>query len=164
MSIRTWVQATALGLIVITTILFLGWLSWDAFSTYRQNHSNERNDAAQYQADASEQGLEKCGVTISTDGIFAWLQCVTENVDADGGDKQAEYDLKAQQDMAAWAFGMLIVTIWIAVITFIGVVFVAWTLFATRRMAADTRDIGRDQSRAYAEVDEVRFYWGTKAG
>jgi len=41
---------------------------------------------------------------------------------------------------------------WIASITLIGVIFVGWTLAATRKMARDTRDIGEAQVRAYLDL------------
>ena len=128
MSFRSWLLITASGLVALT----LAWFSWVMFSTYQQNHANERNDAAQHYASATDKGVNSCRAVMDESGVFDWLACVVENVSADGGVKQAEYDLKAQQDMAVWALGMLIVTLWLSAITLVGVVFVGWTLGATK--------------------------------
>jgi len=82
-------------------------------------------------------------------GLFDWLACLAEGLSANGGVKQAEYDVKARQDMAAWAFGMLIVNVWLAVITFLGVVFVWRILKATHVIARETTRIGEAQTRGY---------------
>lgn len=167
MFIRTWLFIAAFG-IVLVVISALAWASWDIFSTYKQGHADERNNATQYETSASEQGPESCGVVMHEIGVFGWLACLAESVSVDGGVKQAEYDLKAQQDMAAWAFGMLIVTVWLSVITLVGVLFVGWTLRETRRAvkAADdavkvTRDMGEAQTRAYLHAEFVKI--GTEA-
>jgi hypothetical protein len=146
----------ATSLIVIG---FFSFLSWDAFSSYQNDHSSERENAAQHQADASHSGVDPCGAVMGEFGIFDWFTCLANVVNTDGGEKQAEYDLKAQQDMAAWAFGMLIVTVWLAVITFMGVLFVWRTLVATREMAKETTRIGEAQVRAYVsfEIKKVDF-------
>lgn len=161
MSFRTWLYVFAIG-VAIVVIGALFWTSFSSFSTYKQGHSNERNYAAQYYANATQESAKTCGAIMGESGVFDWLTCLAENVGTDGSVKQAEYDLKAQQEMAEWAFGMLIVTIWIAVITLAGVFFVGWTLFATRRMAADTRDIGEAQARAYISGEII--YHGVSRG
>ena len=70
----------------------------------------------------------------------------------------------ATEDMALYS---LVSTITVIVGT--GLLF--WTLALTRqanRAARDavdvTREIGRDQARAYVDVDSVKFYWGSDAG
>lgn len=161
MPLRTWLFSVIFGLAVISA---LAYFSWTSFSRYQDDHAAKRDEIAQYEADAAERGEELCGAVLSEEGFFRWLACVVEGVTADSSAKQAEYDLKAQQDMAEWAFGMLIVTIWIAVTTFVGVVFVGWTLKVTRQMAVDTREMSQSQSRAYVDVGSVRLYWGTPGG
>lgn len=158
MSFRSRLYITALG-IALFVIAALAWASWDIFSTYKQGHADERNNATQYEASASKQGPETCRPIMDERGVFDWLACLAESVGVDGSVKQAEYDLKAQQDMAVWALGMLIVTIWLSVITLVGVLFVGWTLRETRRAvkAADdavkvTREIGIAQISPYLSI------------
>lgn len=134
-------------------------LSWDKFSAYQRDKANERETAAEYYTATAQQGPDSCRSIVVETGIFDWLTCLANNISTDGSVKQAEYDLKAQQDMAVWALGMLIVTLWLSAITLIGVLFVGWTLRETRKAvrAADdavdvTRDIGEAQVRAYVRI------------
>src|SRR6056297_3030264 len=133
MSKRNWVVAASLGLIVFCAAL---WYSWDRFSTYQQNQANERAAAAEYQADTAQHSPASCRAIMDESGFFDWFTCLANNVSANGGVKQAEYDLKAQQDMSAWALGMLIATVWLTVITLLGVFFVWRTL---NRLLKNTR-------------------------
>ena len=101
--------------------------SWGIFSGYQHDHAKQRADAADYQTRT------------------------------DRGAKQSQYDLQAQQDMAAWAFGMLIVTIWLTVVTLFGVFFVWQTLRATQKMARETRTIGEAQVNATnTSIDQAK--------
>lgn len=83
-----------------------------------------------------------------------------------------EQDLRAQRDMAKWAFIMLWVTGASVAVTSLGVVYVALTLQETRRAvkAADdavavTREIGNKQLRAYIGVASAtaKFNWSGDA-
>ncbi|MBP2459568.1 MULTISPECIES: hypothetical protein [unclassified Rhizobium] len=132
----------------ILIIAILAWRSWEVFSNYQNSQANERKDAAFYHANAAQHSVETCGAVMEKGGVFDWFTCLADSLSADGSEKQAEYDLKAQQDMSAWALGMLIVTIWMAAATFLGVFFVWKTLIATQEMASDTRSIGEVQNAA----------------
>lgn len=68
----------------------------------------------------------------------------------DGNAKQSQYDLNAQQDMAEWALGMLIIAFWLTLITLGGVFFVWRTLKATQDMAKSAKEIGDARVRASA--------------
>ncbi len=167
MSFRSWMLAIATGL----AVLGLAWFSWATFSVYQENHANERVGAAEHYATASEKIPNSCGAIMDEGSVFDWLVCLGENITADGDAKQAEYDLKAQQDMAEWAFGMLIVTCWLAGITLLGVLFVWRTLSATKQTLIEaekttaaavktyetTRDIGEAQVRAYVYCENAAF-------
>jgi hypothetical protein len=144
MSFRSRLYVFAIGVITLGLFIF----SVGIVLEYKQGHANERNSAAQYYANATKEGINSCGAIMDKSGVFDWLTCLADKISADGGEKQAEYDLKAQQDMAVWAFGMLIVTVWLAVITFLGVVFVWRTLIATQFMAGETTRIGEAQAQA----------------
>lgn len=149
---RYWIITALPGLIVFCGAL---WYSWDRFSTYQQNQANERAAAAHYQADTAQHSPDSCRAVMGESGLFDWLTCLANNISADGGVKQAEYDLKAQQDMSAWALGMLIATVWLTVITLFGVYFVWRTLLATQDMARETREIGEAQTRAYLSIESA---------
>jgi len=146
MPFRAWMFAVTIGLAVILGAL---WLSIDAVLVYKQDRTNEGIAAAEYEAQASQHSPNACRAVMAESGIFDWLTCLTNNVSVDGGVKQSEYDLKAQQDMAVWALGMLIVTVWIAIITFLGVFFVWRTLLATQEMAREATRISEAQTRGY---------------
>lgn len=155
MFFRCWVLTFAIiGLIVSA---FVANYHWDLFSSYQEDHARDRQYVTQNNAEAAEKSPQDCRPAMVEGSAFDWLACLAEKITADSSVKQAEYDLKAQQDMAAWAFGMLIVTIWLAAITFLGVVFVGWTLAATRKMAFDTRDMMGKQMRAYLAMDESYY-------
>ena len=148
-----WIVTATLGLIVLVAGV---WFSWLEFSAYQQRHSYERASAAEYYANATEHGPGACRAIVGETGLIDWLTCLADNVGTDSSVKQAEYDLKAQQDMAAWAFGMLIATVWLTLITLFGVFFVWRTLVATQKMSLDTREIGEAQARAYLHVDFIQ--------
>ena len=149
MSVSRLVIAFVLGLAGLALFLTAFWYSLSKLVQYQEGHSNERAAAAQYYSDTAQHGPSSCRTVVEEDGLIAWLTCLADNVSTDGSVKHAEYDLKAQQDMAVWAFGMLIATIWLTVITLLGVYFVWRTLVATQNMARDARDIGEAQVRAY---------------
>ncbi len=88
--------------------------------------------------------------------------CIRDVIDATNESERAERDLVAQSDMARWALWMLIVTAAMTVATGIGVVFVWRTLLATQMMAADTREIGEAQVRAYLSCVGSRFIVDSK--
>lgn len=135
--------------LVLTACVFLGVkYSWDVFSGYQQNHASQRQEASEYQASTAGHSPSACRPIIAEDGVFAWITCLFDNISTDGGAKQSEYELQAQQDMAAWAFGMLIVTLWLTVVTLLGVFFVWQTLKATQEMASETERIGNAQVSA----------------
>lgn len=160
MSFRTGLYVFASGLIAL--VLFI--LSVGFVLEYKKRHAYERNDASQYHANATQHSVSACGAVMDESGVVDWLVCLAENVSADGGVKHAEYDLKAQQDMAEWAFGMLLATIWVAVITLFGVIFVWRTLIATRETVEVTKESSRDQGRAYVQLDAVQSKSGSVGG
>lgn len=64
-------------------------------------------------------------------------ECIRDVIQATNEHQRAEEDLGAQTDMALWAFGMLVITAVMAVISGVGVVFIWKTLKATQEMALD---------------------------
>ena len=129
------------------------WYSWHLFSDYQKRHANERASAAEFYYKTTRYGPDACRSIVGETGLIDWLTCLVDNVSADGSVKQSEYDLKAQQNMAAWAFGMLLVTVWLTLITLLGVFFVWRTLKATQKMAADSRIFGEATATSYLTVN-----------
>ncbi|MCM2561463.1 hypothetical protein M8756_05865 [Lutimaribacter sp. EGI FJ00015] len=156
---RSWIISVTLGLAVFISGL---WFSWSVFSAYQQRHADERATAAQYYSDTTQHGPRACRSIVAETGVLDWLTCLADNISADGSVKQSEYDLKAQQDMAAWAFGMLVATVWLTVITLFGVFFVWRTLLATQAMARDAREIGEAQVRAYISPTHGEYEIGPR--
>lgn len=82
-------------------------------------------------------------------------------------------DLKAQQDMARWARLMAMITALGVAVTVAATIYVAKTLRETRRMVVEaekttkaaeetiavTRDMARDQSRAYVHAKLAEIFW-----
>jgi hypothetical protein len=149
MSKSGWIISTTLGLAVFLSGL---WYSWNLFSAYQQHHSDERANATQYYSETTQHSPDACRSVMDEEGFVGWLTCLADKIGPDGGVKQSEYDLEAQQDMAAWAFGMLIITVWLTLITLFGVFFVWRTLKATQEMAKDTRYIGIAQTRPWLSL------------
>ncbi|WP_156178227.1 hypothetical protein [Puniceibacterium sp. IMCC21224] len=144
----------AAGLVCLALIGYAGKYSWDQFSAYQEDKSDERISASHDDEYATQHRPSSCGAVMLEASLLDGLACLADNITARGGGKQADYDLKAQQDMAVWAFGMLIITVWLAVITFFGVFFVWRTLKSTQDMARVTRDIGNQQTKAAIQTVE----------
>jgi hypothetical protein len=92
------------------------------------------------------------------------VECIRENIKANQEAKRAQDDLKAQQQMADWAFLMVWVSGVTALVTATGVIYVAATLIQTRKgvgAAVDavdvTRDIGQRQIRAYLLFSSIKI-------
>lgn len=129
------------GIVLVLVALFAGYHY--LISSYRYVHAEELFRA-----------FSRACNWLYNDAGFEWA-CV--EADPLLGGEERKYLLKAQQDMAAWAYGMLIVTIALTVITLLGVIFVWQTLKETRHMAAETTRIGVAQTRAYLSFKQVIF-------
>lgn len=71
--------------------------------------------------------------------------CVDKETEAQRSERRAAYDLKAQQEMAAWAFGVLIVSVFGLFISAGGLGALIWTFHEQRKMF-------RADAQAYIEV------------
>lgn len=83
--------------------------------------------------DAKERAL----VTCRQGDAARVVECVTEAVEASYSQSEARRDLEAQQDMARWAFWMLVASVLTFGITAVGVVYVRRTLDATLEAVED---------------------------
>lgn len=147
-----WIIAAALGIAVFASSM---WYSWSVFLAYQEGHSNERAAAAQYYSDTTKHGPTSCRPVVVESGLIDWLTCLADNISTDGGVKQAEYDLEAQQDMAAWALGMLIATVWLTVITLLGVFFVWRTLGEAKLTTKATQKLYDLEMEPFLSVELV---------
>lgn len=163
MPYRSWLLVAALALAVIVVVSG-GYYSWRLFSAYQESHASDRQQAIEYDRETAEERPSFCGSVMTEVSILEGIACLGNSMSFESNDQQSRYELKAQQDMAAWALGMLIVTVWLSLITFLGVVFVWKTLVATREIATDTRSIGKKQIRPYVAVNSVHFSHGHDSG
>lgn len=135
---------------LIIGILTCLWL----FYGYQQEHAEERQAYASYQNDRAKERFGACNSIIAERGFRDWLLCLNEAITANINEKKAGYDLKAQQDMAEWNYGSMLV----AVLTFyaggIGLIWVYLTLKATRDMASHDRKMGELEYRPMLVINK----------
>jgi|GEM_PF-4358537 len=120
--------------------------------------------------------IEACLPSIETLRFGEFTHCLVEVFQADPDALREKFDLKAQQDMALWAFGMLLVSMVGVIITAAGTIYIAATLKEARETTkaakisaeearkatitaqeavAVAREMGAAQIRAYLAVREV---------
>lgn len=139
-----------IGTTFTLVLLIFGVLGFQWSLEYRDRHSTE-------QKEASTQTIEqptsyRCAVTIMNSGFACRA---VRKPGTSERDKAEQYDLRAQQEMAEWAFAMMLIaaaSVWIGVA---GVAVVGWTLHETRQMTLATREIGESQSKAYVNVSKA---------
>lgn len=106
-------------------ILLLGGLHLDSL---QKEYAEDRQQAADRHSDNTNARIEACRRASS---IFAQIQCIGQAVSAEKEIGAAEKDLKAQQHMSLWAFGMAIISLATLTVTASGVVYVYFTLMET---------------------------------
>jgi len=82
-------------------------------------------------------------------------KCIANASNAKASAEAAEYDLAAQQDMARWAFALLLVSATGTCVSIVGLFALFVSLSQTRTAIQDNRAIGEAQVRAYLGVDDV---------
>lgn len=151
MPVRDWVRYGALAALILAVVASAGTL-W----VYRQGQTEQRQEAASYSSEiADQQSYDPCA---RLSGFVDGLNCVFREVKGSRENQRAEYDLKAQQDMAAWALALLIVSALGLMVTTVGVVYVAMTFRETRRMveeASRSNDAAMIAARAAQESVKV---------
>jgi hypothetical protein len=111
----------AIGAIAALALVAFATLSWLSYREYESQHREERETAANHRTDhRAEQGEAFC-VEIPRQRARA---CVMQPPEPDADAKQAEYDLRAQQDMAQWAYAMFLATVAGLFVTAVGLIYV----------------------------------------
>lgn len=100
---------------------------------YRYQHADNRDQAAEDSANAGPKKFIAECAPVPKPGA---PPCVMYAEEPEGADEYAKQDLKAQQDMAEWAFAMFWASMAGVAITFVGVLYVAATLNETRNATA----------------------------
>lgn len=152
MSDGDWRPVAALGGLI--AFLFLS-ASYERFTEYQRQHVQERISAAEDDAGASRHsGTATCTNVPRTNR----MTCSFESEQANAPDKHAEADLRAQQDMAEWAFGMLLVGFASLAVTAVGVFYVAETLRQTREANVLVQKQSDAAQRAAEEAERPLFF------
>jgi hypothetical protein len=156
---RDWVRYGAL-VAALFVIVFgaLGWMLWE----YKQAQTRQRQAAAAYDPKSTDdRASDACGQSV---GIADYLNCILREVKPQREDKRSEYDLQAQQDMAAWALGMLVVSFLGLIATILGAVLLTLSLIYSARAtqaAADAADAaGKTLAAERAWITWDRIYRG----
>lgn len=111
----------------------------------RERARYEQQRTSKYADDAEANIRRTC---ISVD-YSTQAECIRQVIETSNEQQRAERDLSAQQEMARWAFYMLVVSSAGLVITAVGIYYVRNTLVETRIAVEVTREIGKAQVRAY---------------
>jgi hypothetical protein len=159
MSGSDWRTIIAVGLIL--SGLFTGW-GWLQFSKYQTQHSNERQYIANYEAPTGGNYADSCREKGS--GISGAAKCLIESIDSNREAQRSKYDLQAQQEMAEWAFALVLLTVAQAVASFFGIILLVQNLALARVANANTlvaitqEQINAErQLRAYITISHVDF-------
>jgi flagellar basal body-associated protein FliL len=145
----------AFGLIAILLLVglmaFAVW-SFKSIEEYQKANSDNRQEISSYKQETGEQYAKAC---LEEDKpISAWAYCIVNSIDASRDAQRSNYDLKAQQEMAVWAYSLLLLTIGGFVISVVGLAALFLSLAQTRTAIKDTREIGEAQVRAYVRITE----------
>jgi hypothetical protein len=127
-----------IGRIGILALIIVAWAAmiWSMSAHYAAKRVRAEAATAQYAQSAAEQIERACA---SRSGL-PLRECIREQVEANRGDQRSEQDLSAQQEMADWAFWMMVVSAVTMVLTAIALWFVRGTLEATREAVKDTSE------------------------
>ena len=129
------------GIVTILLAGFFYWLSTD----YQKDEGQQREAGAGHDSSAAEEQQYNPCARLS--GVVDSINCILRVAQGDRDTQRAEYDLQAQQDMARWALGLLVLSGVGLAVTTAGVIYVALTFRETRRMVGEA-----SRSNAAAEA------------
>jgi hypothetical protein len=115
----------ALFTIVPISILVLGGLYG---LSLHDEYSKDREQAASQSGDQANARIDACR---EVPGFIAQVSCVGKAISAEREEDASYKDLKAQQHMSIWAYGMAITSLAALSVTAVGVVYVYFTLKET---------------------------------
>ncbi len=145
----------ALGLVAAVILAALFTAVWQSSAIYHHRSAQAEYKAQGYASDRDAEIEDICGRMALGNAI----ECIREKIQATQESQRAQDDLKAQQEMADWAFWMIVASVAAVVVTATGVVYVAATLGQTRKgvqAAVDvvdvTREMNQRQMRAYVGI------------
>jgi len=119
---------------------------------YKAQHAEERQAAAEYQAEHAQGGGERLCVTVPVGRYRSAEACAEQPPETDANAQYTEADLHAQQDMAVWAYGVFLASLGTLGLTGVGVILLWLTLSATREAVTETKNATqamRDGERAW---------------
>ena len=147
----------ALAALLCAGVIFGAMLD-TSFNNRRDLSAKYKIEAENYQRKASQDVADTC-VGLA-DSPAAFRSCIDEQMRAYDSEQKADADLRAQQDMALWAFWVVLMSGGTMLVTAVGIFYVRETLEATRlavksadEAVAETRRIGEAQVRAYLSYD-----------
>jgi hypothetical protein len=153
MSGSYWGKVIAVGLVVFGLLTISVWWGMTSFSAYQKEHADDYEQIATYQAGTAEQYADGC--LKDARDFIAMVKCAITSVDANRETQRSRHDLKAQQEMAEWAFALLLFTAGGFVASLIGIFLVWITFSATREANEIAKENGRAQVSAYVYISEA---------
>lgn len=147
---RDWLPYAAIGGVTVVIVMIAALNSWRFLTDYKFEHEQQRQDApADENKDTSEKRQSTC-IDVAKRTTFP---CVTYSPDSKSGDKYTEYDLRAQQEMAEWAFAMAAISFLGVVITTAATIYVALTFHQTQALVGEAQKTTAATERAL-EISE----------
>lgn len=126
-------------------------------------HAQERSTDAHEQPQPKQSPVDLAPLQDAINRVTGAVEALKDNPEAEAENKRAESDLRAQKDMAKWAFWMFVAASWSVALTLIGVILIWRTLVYTKRAAAysqsmaDAANETADAAKRQAEHSEQAF-------
>lgn len=152
---RNWVISSALGVVIVLSVLAVFYVGWDYIALKTAQRVLERYDR---EADAyhSDSEIEKlCGNRPDAERI----QCAIDEADARDKWDNDRRDLHAQESMEFWAKWMLYTALAGTIVGAAGLVLLWRTWVETKRTADVAREVGEAQVRAYLNIGKIEYWF-----
>lgn len=157
MSIADGLKRYSIELTVFGAALFLvlwSLLLWNLAVNYEYRAQSTQHQAAVHGPISDDEPKNSCA-TIS--GFYDAIDCLVQKIAASRETQRREQDLTAQQDMAEWAFWIVLLTGAQAVLSLLGVILLVRNLGLAREANQVAREVGRDQTRAYVYAEKAEY-------
>jgi hypothetical protein len=153
---RREVITIGLGLAAIVLLAGAIW-GWQSLERYKSQHAKQREVIFNFKADSGDKYAEIClkeGVS-----FLDIAKCVMKSIDANREAQRSQYDLQAQQEMAEWAYALLLLTIASTIIGACGFIGLMVSLSQTRTAIKDSREIGEAQVASYVSIPSASVFF-----